>query len=669
MPPSSDNSPEAEKIDRLRRAMYSRSLSPKLEDRERRTFAPEESELPDDWRHEEASLPAAIVAPRGITLMRTVLWWFLAAAIVFFACAVLFFIYYFTFGGGSSGTSASNIAIVVSGPSQIQSGSQTELEVSITNHNAAALQLASLIVTYPDGTRSAQDFTTPLPDFEQDLGTIAANETKQGVVYAVFNGTQGSPGDVKVELQYRLNGSNSIFTADSDYAFTYSSSPVSIVVSGDSQAVSGQPLQITATISSNATAPISDLLLQASFPFGFDLTSATPAITNGNLWQLGTLNPGQSKTVTLLGTLTGNQGDNRVFNFTAGTRNDATSTSVQVPLATSQLPVTISQPFLGLTVAVNGSASTISNVAPGDKVSVSIGYVNNLSSTITDATVVAKLSGLQIDGTTVNSDTGFYRSGDDTVLWNTSTDPQLASIAPGQSGTLTFSFQVPTSAQLQGQSNPTIGVSINAAGNPVSESGVPQTLQSTAQHTIAIASNLQFTASGLYYSSPYGSNGPLPPKANTETTYAIVFSVTNTTNEVQNAVLTATLPPYVRYTGKCSPASICNTAANNLIFNSTTGTVTWKIGDIPAGVGIGATSSDVVAFEIGFTPSTSQVGQMPVLLQNISLTGTDASTQQTISLQAKPDITTNLNNPAKSDPDIQISTDPGFSAINATVSQ
>lgn len=649
--------------------MYSRSLSPKLKDRQRHSLAPEENELPNDWHHDEPQLAQTIVAPRGISVMRNALWWLLAVAIIFFACAVLFFIYFFTFGGGSSGTSPSNISIVASGPSQIQSGSQTELEVSITNHNVVPLELASLVVTYPDGTRSAQDYTTPLPDLQQDLGTIQPNETKQGVVYAVFNGTQGSSGDVKIELQYRLNGSNSIFTADSDYAFTYSSSPVSIAVSGDSQAVSGQPLQITATVSSNATAPIKDLLMQASLPFGFNLTSATPAVTNGNLWQLGELDPGQSKTITLTGTLTGNQGDNRVFNFTAGTRSNATSTSVQVPLATSQLPVTISQPFLGLAVSVNGSTSTVSNVAPGDKVSVSINYVNNLSSTITNATVVAKLSGLQIDGTQVNSTAGFYRSGDNTVLWNQTTDPQLASVAPGQTGTLTFSFQVPNTAQLQGVSNPTIGMSINAAGSPVSESGVPQTLQSTAQHTIAVASNLQFTASALYYSSPYGSTGPIPPKANAETTYAIVFSVTNTTNEVQNAILTAALPPYVRYTGKCSPAAECNTASGNLNFNANTGTVTWNIGDIPPGVGVDGTPSDVVAFEIGFTPSTSQVGQIPVLLQNIALTGTDASTQQQISLTAKPQITTNLNNPAKSDPSAQVGTDPGFSAVNATVVQ
>ncbi len=669
MPQRDPSGEDVEKIDRLRRAMYSRSLSPKLKDRERRAFDPEENALPDDWNHEDEELPKTMVAPRGITLIRSALWWLLTIAIIFFACAVLFFIYYFTVGGGSTGTSPSNISIVVSGPPQIQSGSQTELEVSITNHNSVPLQGASLVVTYPDGTRSATDYTTSLPDLEQDLGTIAPNQTKQGVVYAVFNGTQGSPGDVKVELQYQLNGSNSTFTADSDYAFTYSSSPISIVVTGDSQAISGQPFQITATISSNATAPINDLLLQATLPFGFNLTSTSPSVTNGNLWQLGTLSPGQKDTVTLTGVLTGEEGDNRVFNFSAGTRSSAASSTVQVPLATSQLPVTISQPFLGLAVAVNGSTSTVSDVAPGDRVNVSISYVNNLSSTITGATVVAKLSGEPIVGTSTLSENGFYRSSDNTILWNQTTDPDLASIAPGATGVLTFSFQVPEGSTLQGVSSPTIGMSINAAGNPVAVNGVPQTLQSVAQRTIAIASNLQFSATALYANSPYGQTGPLPPQANTETRYAIVFSLTNTTNTIQNAVLTAAMPPYVRYTGKCSPASVCDPSTGKLSFNSTNGTITWDIGDIPPGVGVDGTSPDVVAFEVGFTPSTSQVGETPTLLQNISLTGTDESTQQEVNLKARPDITTNLNDPALSDPNMQVSTDPNFSGIKATVVQ
>ena len=187
---------------------------------------------------------------------------------------------------------------------------------------------------------------------------------------------------------------------------------------------------------------------------------------------------------------------------------------------------------------------------------VTITYQNNLSTSITNAVIVAKLSGFEIDGSTVSSSDGFYRSNDNTVLWNnTTTNGGLALLAPGASGQLTFSFTAPSSDVLKNTSNPSIGISINAAGDRVDESGVPQNLESAATAKIAIASNVALTANGLYYSSPYGSVGPLPPQAGVETTYAMVLTLTNTTNQIDNAVVTATLPPYVRSTGKQSPSS------------------------------------------------------------------------------------------------------------------
>jgi hypothetical protein len=648
MPPSKDFH-EDEKIERLRRAMYSRELSPRLKEHDRRVLDPKRIDVGNDWIREEPKLDPSITAPRGMNVMRSVLWWFLGLAIVFFVGAVAFFIYFFTLGSSGASASNSNIDIVVSGPPTIAGGQVTELQIAITNKNSVPLSLAGLTVNYPAGTRSPTDFTTPQLTYPIDLGTIAPGETKEGTVRAVFSGTTGAQSDVKVELDYHLNNSNAIFTADSDYAFIFSSSPLSLSVSGDSQAVSGQSLTMTVTIGSNATNPINDALLSVVYPFGFKLTSSQPVAIAPGLWEVGALSPGQTKVITINGVLTGNTGDNRVFNLSAGTRTIATSTKIDVPLATSQYSTAITQPFLGLSVLVNNSSTTPIVITPDQKVTVLINYQNNLSTAITNAVVVAKLSGFEIDGSLVSSADGFYRSNDNTIIWNTTTTGgMLGTLAPGAKGQLIFSFQAPPSSVLGSTTNPTIGISINAAGNRVSESGVPENLTSAATTKIALASALQLTANGLYYSSPYGSVGPLPPQANAETTYAMVLTLTNTTNKIDNAVVTATLPPYVRTTGKESPSY------ENLKFNNNTGQVSWNVGTVNPGVGTNGIQPRQVAFEIGFTPSTSQIGQKPVLLQNITLTGIDDATGKTVSITV-PNVTTNLVG------------DTGFSSINATV--
>jgi hypothetical protein len=280
---------------------------------------------------------------------------------------------------------------------------------------------------------------------------------------------------------------------------------------------------------------------------------------------------------------------------------------------------------------------------------VSVTWQNNLLTPIQDAVIVARLSGMPVDGATIVAPEGFYRSSDSVVLWDkTTTKGTLGNVAAGARGTFAFTFRVPTSEMLQGIQNPTLTITVNAAGKRVSEDGVPENLQATASQRVAVESDLRVSAQGLYYANPFGSSGPLPPKANTETTYAIVFTITNTTNDIENGKLVATLPPYVRWVGVYSPAS------EDVEFNQLNSTVTWNVGEVRRGVGLDGSEPRQAAIEIGFTPSTSQIGQDPELIQEIEFTGTDSSTGKDITEEVDA-VTTNIVG------------DPGFSPTNATV--
>ena len=673
MPPA-DNPEESKRVDRLREAMYSRTLSDQLKPRDRRDLEPMRQVVGDDFVHKTEPLPQVIVAPAGMSVARKALWWVLALAIIFFIGALGFFGYYFAFGGGALSASSQNIDIAVSGPPEVQSGSVTELQVIVTNRNTVPLQLATLIVTFPPGTRSAADLSQDEPALTQDLGTIAPGASVQGEIPAVFSGVASQRADVKFELQYHLPGSNAVFIAPSDYNVTFGSSPLSVSVSGNSQTVSGQPVQFTVNVASNATEPIQGALLSVSYPFGFQLTSAAPPSSGHGLWNLGTINPGQSRAITVIGTLTGSPGDTRTFNIVAGTGRSSTSTAITTPLSSESYAMNVTSSFLGLSISVNGASST-TTVSPGEGVSVTINYVNNLDTAISNAVIVAKLSGAQIDGSTVRSTNGFYRSSDSSMYWDqTTTDGLLSSIPAGGSGSLKFTFTGPSAALLASTTNPHIVISLSAAGQRTDKSGVVQNLQGTAQQTVGITSGLEFAAQGLYYADPFGSSGPMPPKAGSETTYAIVFTVTNTTDEIKGAKIVGYLPPYVRWLGTYSPAG------ENITVNPDNGEVIWDLGSIDPEVGVNGNQPRQAAIAIGFTPSTSQIGSQPALLQHIELTGTDqgatgspitngpfnSTSQGAVDLTVR-DVTTNLAQPSQSASGMNIGTDPGFTPANATV--
>lgn len=640
---------EHEKIERLRRAMYSRSLSPNIKDRDRRHLELPKPIVGEDWKVSEPGIGPSITAPRSITFARTLLRWLFIAVGVFFLGSVGFFVYYFTVGGGSLPASPGNIGISVVGPPHVAGGEPTQLQIVVTNKNKVPLQLAELVLTFPSGTRRSDDLSTDLPTLRQPLGTIEPGGSRQGIISAVFSGNEGGRATVRADVEYRLSNSSAIFVASSDYEIVFSSSPLSVSVEGNSETISGQPIQLTFTVSSNANNPVTDALLSLDYPFGFTYGSAAPTPARGSTWELGDFAPAQKKTIVIRGVLTGESGDARVFRATAGTRKASSRESIDAIIAESSYAMVISQPFLGLSVAVNKATGSNAIVSAGESVNVVVSWQNNLSTAVTDAVIVARLSGLQIDGAEVRSVDGFYRSGDAAVLWDKSTtNGVLSQVAPGARGAVGFSFKMPSSETLQGVLNPYLNISVNASGKRISETGVPENLQSTAFQHVKLATDLQITGQGLYYGNPFGSTGPLPPKAGTETTYAVVFTVTNTTNRIENASLTATLPPYIRWVGIYSPPS------ETVTFNQNGSTITWRIGMIEPGTGLGGVAPRQIAVAIGFTPSTSQIGQEPKLLEGIMLRGTDAATGGSITREAD-DVTTNILG------------DPGFSAGNATV--
>ena len=644
---------DEEKMNRLRRAMYSRSLAPKLKEHQRRALEDDRTDVSEDWKRQYQELQGATVAPRIFLRLRSVVRWLGIALVIFLIGVAGFLTYYFTIGGGATTATSGKIGISISGPSRVSGGELTELQITISNRGETGLELADLVVMYPPGTRMSPNIPTDVPGQRIPIGAIKSAGVVNVPIRAVFSGAEGGQAVLKARLEYRVTGSSAVFVSESEnYFIIFSSSPISVSIEGNTETVSGQPIALIVNVTSNATAPIKDVMLSVGYPFGFAFSSASPKQIRPGVWELGDIMPGASaRTITLNGTLSGEPGDERVFRVALGTRKSKDSQGIDTIFSETPFRMAVSKPFLGLSISVNGSNGGSAVVTPGGNVNAVVTWKNNLTTEIRDAVVVARLSGLAIDGSTVRSNDGFYRSSDNSVLWDkTTTSGTFAIVSAGASGSVNFNFQIPPSDILQTIKNPSLNITVHAAGKRLSESGVSESLQSTVSQKIKVASDLGIAAEGYYHDNPFGASGTLPPQSGKETTYALRLVVTNTTNKIKNAKLTAVMPSYVRSLGPSMFAPF----SEKISFNIGDGSVTWNIGDIEPGVGVNGTPPRQAAFAIGFTPSTSQIGTQPVLLQDISLTGTDVATGESVSRSA-PDVTTNLVN------------DSGFSATEAVV--
>ena len=141
----------------------------------------------------------------------------------------------------------------------------------------------------------------------------------------------------------------------------------------------------------------------------------------------------------------------------------------------------------------------------------------------------------------------------------------------------------------------------------------------TLAKEIKIATSLRLNRKGLYYSGPFKNTGFLPPKAGKETTYTVVWSLSNAANVVSDAAISAFLPSYVRWLGIISPEEA------DVSYNQTTGEIVWRPGDIPAGAGVIGPSPELY-FQIVFLPSASQIGTQPIIISETVLSGKDTFT-------------------------------------------
>lgn len=559
---------------------------------------------------------------------------FLITAFVLFALALIGTGLYLYFGGRS--VSTKNVVVHAGGPSTIASGDTVPLLVALDNKNPAALRNVSITVVYPEGTKDPSDPSKPLPSVVENVGDIASGGHLEKTIRASVFGSEGARITLPITIRYTVDGSTSTFEVHSEYDFVVTSSPIALTVASISQISSGQPVSIKVSVKSNATADLNNVAVSAEYPFGFTLTNTDPK-ANGTFFYLGTLSPGEERTITISGVPSGESGDERVFKFSGGITSSDQASKLTTAYSNKEVSLQITKPFLATSLSIGGDTGESPVLVPGASTPGIVTWTNNLASAITNAQVSIRLSGEALDPASVTSGSGFYRSSDSTLVFNSGTNPSLGKLSTGASGQGNFTFATKKPEALQSMRSPTITMVVSISGQRVSESNVPETVSSTLTRTIRVGTNLNLTDRAVRTIGPLANTGPWPPVVNQETTYTVQFTLSSDFNSVGGARVSATLPNYVRYTGVTSPAD------GSLSYDEASRTVSWNAGDVDAG------KTKTISFQVGLTPSVSQSGMSVTLLNAGTVTGTDRFTQKQIQGTVKAITTQTTQDPAYTD--------------------
>lgn len=596
MPPNQD---DLSTLERLRQRLYA-PTAPSV------PVTPELRETPshmgmEGWNDE----PPAPPKKKRISFAAI----FLGVAGVFFLLALVAAAYFLIFGGRA--VSTDRIGITVDADTDIASGDEISFIVSVENRNPVTITATSLKIDFPDTARIAERPDAP-PFYEDTLGDIASGETGTRSMRVTLFGSENERITIPVKFEYRIEGSNATFVKETEYEVLVSSSPVSIRAEALSEISVGQPVTFAVTVRSSARDPIENVAVLAQYPFGFSVARGQSAMI-----PVGTLIPGEEKTVTFTGTLTGEDSEERVFRFTVGTRNGESET-LALPYSTAITPVTIAKPFLNASLSINRDSGTTPVIEAGSSVQGVVTWINTLGAPILDGQVEVKLSGAALEAASVSAYGGYYRSSDSTLIFSRENTTELAQLAPGETGNGTFTFRTKSSQEIASLRNPTVVATVSVAGRRVGESNVPERIGDAITRTIKVGTDLRLAARSSY------SAGSRPPVADQETKYVITLSLTNTVNSVADAQVSGTLPSYVRFVRAVNPAD------GTLTFNETTRTVSWRAGEVVAGQGYGS-AARTASFEVVLLPSTAQRGTSPILMTTPTVTGVDRFTQKQLS--------------------------------------
>jgi len=253
------------------------------------------------------------------------------------------------------------------------------------------------------------------------------------------------------------------------------------------------------------------------------------------------------------------------------------------------------------------------SVNPGDWVDIQLDYENAGTFTLENVTFGIMFIGDYWDLSNIKkADGNFYPASQTTLTWAEKELPKLALIQPGEKGSINIS--VKTKAYVSGSSD--FSLTTRTFNHNVFKW---RDVQIESEPLITkLNTNLAVQVYPMYY-APTGDQlgrGPLPPKVNEQTKYWVFAKLINDISAVENVTLSMELPFNVSWSDRSNVP-----VGNPLVYDPNTRTISWTVSKLPV-----KPTNIGFAFEVGIIPSASQIGQNPVLIQNIKISGRDERT-------------------------------------------
>lgn len=632
--------PQLGNVSKIEQQLYSKNT--KLKEYERYGFHDEYqyAEIKDTWQEEEPEKKEVdlIEKQKPKSKPLTPFAKIFVGSVLFFVFSVMAAVLVFILNTNQVDYSAVRLSIL--GPNSVAGGEELQFDISITNDNPVNMVLTDVIVNYPRGTITADDEGLPM---ERDIRSI--EEIRSGLAEtvkfkAVLFGAEGEAKDINIVFQYRVPDSDIIFFKERSYQVQLESAPVVLSVDHDNRFQSGEMVEVTVNVVSNASKVLRNLFLSIDYPFGFEFATSSPSGIDSSSYLVGDLLPGETYTLILSGYIRGQDDEQRTIRYALGAEDRTRPGNMGTVFTVNDSALTVTKPPIALAMSMNEEASPIYVAYPGQQVDFSLEYHNNLQTKLLDNVIDVSLEGSGYDRRTVDGEQGYYRSVSDSISWTQTEVSALDEIEPGEKGRLIFNLKaLPTSAMAGLMQNPELVITTRAEATNFELGGEEKRISHEIINRVKVATEPTVNAYLLHSEGPLVNSGPIQPVVGTLTTYTLVLRAGNTTNTIKNTEVSFTLPRYVSLREIFIPEDA------DIDYDERSRTVTWRVGEIEPGVGFTKPHKEVF-LSLSFEPSLDQVNLSPDIVENIEINAVDVFAEVPVR-NTMPDLNTVIRQDAQ----------------------
>ncbi|SRR6056297_70933 len=492
--------------------------------------------------------------------------------------------------------SRDELLIEILGPSEVKAGQDIEYTLRVKNKGATTLEDTELVFKFPDHAQPLGEIEERL--HHEDLENLYPGQEKAFHYQARLFGQAGDTVIAEAKMDYKYKGLKAYYSSETELTTSIKTVPLTFELNAPESVPPQEPFQLSINYASYLDQSLSDLEIQLQYPEDFGFNNSDPQGIESNIWQIERLSGHEGGKIRIKGQFDKEAGSSAVIVAKLGFWTDNEFTvlkQVEKTIEVAKAPIYLSQ-------QVNNSLSYAGK--KGDTLHYRLFFRNVSGQPLEKQFLVTELQG-PVDLESLRSINGTYNPGDNSILWDWKEVNSLDFLGPQEEGMVEFWVDVNEDLSDRPE-NPEV---INSAKiNKVEKN-----------FSVKINSDLNFTQKAYEKGDFFSNEGPVPFEIGEETTYTVLWRISNVNNKVEEIFVAADLPEHVRRTHNVFP----DEEYENLDYSKENDRLTWEIGTLDPG------QEATVAFQLETDPQSEEDLEAP-LIKKAEIRGEDQWTDKVI---------------------------------------